>query len=125
MRVNLDANILIDWLSGELLDEEFDQIIQNDDICLTPLTIHIAWYFFEEGRIRCTKAELKEVIGACEILVMDKATYSTALLISKEEDIEGGMQVACCLNNNVNMIVTSDSGLFAKYYKRIQIKYIQ
>ena len=125
MLINLDANIVINLLDDHKNTRQVEELIKEGDICVTPITVHIVWYFFDKGYIQCLKKKMLEFFNSVEILAMSKHTYKKALLISKLEDIEDGMQIACCLENNVNKVLTSDSGMYAKYSKKISIELIK
>jgi predicted nucleic acid-binding protein len=125
MLINLDANIVINLLDTEINTKEIEEIIRIQEICVTPITVHIVWYFFEKGQIKATKKKMLDFFDSIEILAMSKNTYKKALLISKGEDIEDGLQIACCIENNVELILTSDGGMSSKYANKIEIKLIK
>jgi predicted nucleic acid-binding protein len=120
--INLDANIVIDILDEDYNTSKLHDIISQNDICVTPITVHIVWYFFDKGKINTSKQKMIDFFEAVEILSMSKNIFKRALIISKSEDIEDGMQVACCLENNVDKIITSDGGLYSKYSKLISVE---
>ena len=124
MLVNLDANAVINLLDEEKDTSRIEDIIIDKDVCVTPITVHMVWYFFDKGYIQCAKKKMLNFFNAIEILPMSTGIYKKALLISKEKDIEDGMQIACCMENNVGLVVTSDSGMYAKYGKKISIEFI-
>jgi predicted nucleic acid-binding protein len=125
MLINLDANIVIHLLDDETNSTKIEEIIVNETVCVSPITVHIVWYFFEKKYIKCTKKKMLSFFDSIEILPMSKNVYKKALLISKSDDIEDGMQIACNIENNVGLFVTGDSPMYAKYSKKINIKLIK
>lgn len=121
MLTNLDANIVINLLDTTKDTSQVESLIESEIVCVTPITVHITWYFWEKGYIKCPQTRLLEFFDSVEILPMSKNSYQKALTISKLEDIEDAMPVACCLDNRVDKIITSDGGLYAKYAKLLQI----
>jgi predicted nucleic acid-binding protein len=123
--INLDANIVINLLDEETDTQAIEKLIAEVDVCVTPITVHVVWYFFDKNKIKCSKKKMLEFFDFIEIIPMSKNTYKKALILSKEEDIEDGMQVACCIENKIDKIITSDAGMYAKYSKNISIKLIK
>jgi predicted nucleic acid-binding protein len=125
MLINLDANIVIHLLDSSTNSAKIEDIIRSEIVSVTPITVHIVWYFYEKKYLKCTKKKLLSFFDSIEILPMSKYIYKKALLISKQDDIEDGMQIACCIENNVELILTGDGPMYSKYAKKINIKLIK
>lgn len=121
----LDANVAMMFLEKDILLNEHLPLLKRSLICITPITIHIMFYFWENKRINCTYTELINFFERSEKLSMSSNVYATGYKLSKSEDIEDGMQVATCLENAVKHILTDDGNLFAKYAKIIETTLIQ
>lgn len=115
-RVLLDANIIIELLNGSKITG-LNEAIMNTTPCISAVTYAISWYFIEKGR---ADSRMINVFKNLEILPVTKKTCFTGLEISKGEDVEDGIQVACCLENKIKKIITIEGDLF-KYQKQIQI----
>jgi predicted nucleic acid-binding protein len=122
MLINLDANVVIDLLDQKVDSKKTYELIDDNNCCVTPITVHIVWYFFDKNYIQCTKSRMLEFFDSIEVLAMSNKIYRKALTISKGDDIEDGMQIACCIENNVDMVITNDAPMYGKYAKKIDMK---
>lgn len=120
-KILLDANAIISFLEEDSGMAPFEHILAVSTVCYTPISAHIVAYFLEKGRVKFNYKAMIDFFSSALILTSGSNLFKTALTVSKGEDIEDGMQVAYCLENDVQIIITADAGLYAKYSNLLEI----
>lgn len=120
-KIFLDANTVIDILNNINIGKPRIDILKISQCCISPLTIHIVWYLWEKGRIDVNRDTIYNELCAYSLLQMSNQVFLRGYELAKGDDVEDGMQIACCLENNIEAIMSSDQGLIAKYGKLIEM----
>jgi predicted nucleic acid-binding protein len=114
--IMLDANVVIEMLQGIEI-ENLETYIKTGNIYISAVTYAICWYFIEKGRVDST---MTDIFTSLRILTVSESTCLKGRVLSKESDVEDGIQIACCLENSIDTILTLEGGLF-KYAKQIEV----
>jgi predicted nucleic acid-binding protein len=116
----LDASGVLELFLIRSKVEGIKTLIQSfDTIYITPITVGIVFYYAEREKLDMKLAE--HLIQEFEILPMTQSTYDLALKIYNQKDMEDGLQVATCLENNIQTIITLDKDFQKKYQNLLTV----
>jgi predicted nucleic acid-binding protein len=144
-----DTNIILDIMNSHRESHEtstsFIQELAHDDVpAVTILSLHTIFYYAESGfkkDLKNLKFEdipkldqenykknfltlAEEITKDFEIMNASKEDAKWAIRNYGQKDFEDALQIACCINNNVDMFVTRDIELSKKYSKFQKIKLV-
>lgn len=109
IKVFLDTNIVIDYLSGRMSDGKAETIMQIGQspyyqICISFLTAVNTMYVCHKYGVACSPKELADLF---KILPQDLAQWMQAGRLSMK-DFEDALQTSCALESHCDMIITRD-----------------
>ena len=118
MNVLIDTNIILDFLlQREPFFLDADQLFQKIDAgdvvgYVTATTLTDIFYIArrQTGSINLAKQAITDILIALVVCPVDQIVLETALTMSVN-DFEDAVQIACALTQNLEAIVTHDSGL--------------
>jgi predicted nucleic acid-binding protein len=116
----LDASGVLELFLMRTKVEQIKTVIKSFDIIyVTQITIGIVFYYAEREKLDMKLVD--HLINEFEILPMTHSTYNLALKIYNRKDMEDGLQVATCLENDIETIITLDKDFQKKYQNLLSI----
>ncbi len=115
--VFLDANVIVKILDGYEVKELSDSI----EVFISSISFNIVSYLWEAKKINCTLEELKDFFSSVNILTVDQDICWQGLELSDYRDIEDGLQIACALDNRIDLLLTYDKKMYQKYKNNLSI----
>ena len=118
MHVLSDTNIILDFLlQRELFFLDAEQLFQRIDAgdvvgYVTATTLTDIFYIArrQTGSINLARRSLADILITLVVCPVDRRVIETALTLGVN-DFEDAVQIACALAQNLEAIVTRDSGL--------------
>jgi predicted nucleic acid-binding protein len=121
MDVFVDVNIILEIVLPQR--PKYNECIYildtQDTFFVSTLTCNITMYFAEKFKLKLSN--IIKFLDSFYILDLTQEDYQKAKTFLKNRDFEDALQVSCCLNNNIQKIITMDRGLYNKYNKLLQV----
>jgi predicted nucleic acid-binding protein len=106
--------ILFQMKFGEVCLQKIEQF---ETIYISMLTLHLVFYFGKKAEIAFD--DIKFFVDQFNILDFSFQNYITAQKIVKNSDFEDALQIACCLDNQINSFYTLDKSLIKNYKSKV------
>lgn len=123
--VFLDANALIDLYLSRPRLKKLSQVLAeiNGQLVTSVLSVELCSYISRKEKDRGLK-QLQDFMNGIDILALADSTLSLSFRIAQDEDLEDALQVACALENAVDVFITGDVKLAKRYGHLLKIKLI-
>jgi len=110
-----DANVILETLlPGRPRAQEVEVLLRGKDICISMLTIHLAYHFGLKEKYELN--QIQRAIDGYAVLDITNNDYQGALRTIRNNDFEDALQLAVAMRSDCDAVITLDRQ-FAKTYK--------
>ncbi len=122
-KVFVDTNIMLDILLDRSRLPQVKKTLANKNVYISSFSVATSYYILGRNEA-ISNSSFQKAIAPYKVLSINAITIEKAFEIVGEEDLEDAIQIACCIENAIDLFVTADQAIAKIYSNYVDVETI-